>query len=644
MLACFQLLIYPAQLLNLPFVLVEAAGILVLAAGLVFTIRERREVLRQLRTFRTFWVLGSAVLFFIVFSRCYIDLDFSDSATYLNYIAQNINASHLNLFNPTNGITGQEWDVLYLFQGFYHFGSFLCWLINAPYYLLHRGMEISNLVISVWTLGLLYNILSSMLIINMVRYFQFKNRLFKFSLLTFSLFFTNFFYWKTAFAFYGNTYRGLFVTMLLFCIYRWIREDNDQIRYLILFIAGAGLASSSSYLFLSFEILYSLAAFLFCRRKPHALRMMLEVIAPVVLYAGAFLSRGHAAAAAALVLLYLALLLLMRTKAVKGLTDLLGSFFSAHAIAIFFIGIPALAAAGSFWIRWHTPNLENTYYYSHYFWNFRRIDMVKDYLFVYSGWLDNLLNALRWTGVILLILRYRTEEERFIRDLLILMITFFLNPLCTILLSRTITGIVYYRAFEIMFNPLTEILLFREIYLSLRDRTLLQELLEIILAGSAVCGQALSWAGSENGLYSFYLKGGRSVDPIYKMDADEKTANETLRDYVLAHPQQDQVTLVSHSNATRTYLPNAYQIFTSRDYFYWMFRLDPDFYEIAKRHYAWLDPEKTDYTQTCGDLRKYKVNYVLLQYWENADFDQASDACTVTIYTGSRYKVKEVQP
>lgn len=50
-LASFQLLIYPAQLFNLSFLWVEAAGIIVLAAALVFTIRERKEVLRQLRTF-----------------------------------------------------------------------------------------------------------------------------------------------------------------------------------------------------------------------------------------------------------------------------------------------------------------------------------------------------------------------------------------------------------------------------------------------------------------------------------------------------------------------------------------------------------------------------------------------------------------
>ena len=38
--------------------------------------------------------------------------------------------------------------------------------------------------------------------------------------------------------------------MLLYVIYRWFKEKNEQIKYLILFVTGAGLACSSSYLFM----------------------------------------------------------------------------------------------------------------------------------------------------------------------------------------------------------------------------------------------------------------------------------------------------------------------------------------------------------------------------------------------------------
>lgn len=65
---------------------------------------------------------------------------------YLNYIAQNIDNQHLNLFNLYSGKVGAEWDALYLFQGYYHFGTFLCHIINVPSVLLGIGGKIDNIV------------------------------------------------------------------------------------------------------------------------------------------------------------------------------------------------------------------------------------------------------------------------------------------------------------------------------------------------------------------------------------------------------------------------------------------------------------------------------------------------------------------
>ena len=367
LLASLQLLYYPAQWLNLSFTWIIVASILILAFALVVTCLRFKETLHNLINWNTIIVIICAGLFLYAFSKCYIDLDFSDSATYLNYIAQNINIDKLNLFNPTNGLVGEEWDVLYLFQGYYHFGSFICWLVNVPYYLLGSTTYVANLVVSVWGLGLLYNIISSMLIINMVRYFKFRNHWLEFCLLVFSLFFTNFYYWKVAFAFYGNTYRGIFVAMLIYVIYRWIKEDNEQIKYLIPFIVGAGLACSSSYLFLSFEILYCLAAYLFKKEKNRSLFDMCTLIIPLVLYAASILSRSHMAVALGVVIAYAVFLYARYEKHVRKIIWRLEDFFFEKATLIFFIIIPAAFVVGSALVYFFMPNLEDMYWYSHYF-------------------------------------------------------------------------------------------------------------------------------------------------------------------------------------------------------------------------------------------------------------------------------------
>ena len=271
--------------------------------------------------------------------------------------------------------------------------------------------------------------------------------------------------------------------------------------------------------------------------------------------------------------------------------------------------------------------------------------MVKDYLFIYSNLFDNVLNVLRWVGVVLLFVFCKKEEDRFIKTMYIIMFIFFLNPLCTVLLSKTITGIVYYRAFEIIFNPFTEIVLFYAVYKVFEWQVLGQLVVEFVLIIATGIGQIGSYYGMNEGLYGFYINGANEIgdmDPLAKIDKDEVTASLFLQDYVEQNPQTDRVTLISQSGAIRTYLPQAYQVFTPREHFYTQWRIDENFYQITKRHYPWLDPEPTDYSKTCASLAEYGVDYILLQYWENPEFDEASDACSITVYTGSKYKVKVV--
>ena len=66
-------------------------------------------------------------------------------------------------------VRGEEWSVLYLFQGYYHFASYICYLINIPYYLLGSSAEVPNMVIVVYGLGILYQVLSTMFIVNTVQ-------------------------------------------------------------------------------------------------------------------------------------------------------------------------------------------------------------------------------------------------------------------------------------------------------------------------------------------------------------------------------------------------------------------------------------------------------------------------------------------
>lgn len=482
LLAVLQLVYYPAQLAGLPFTYIAVATSIVLVCALAALILCYKEVFRDLFRWDTLIVAVCVFLFLYALNRNGVSGSYADAQIDLNMICQNIGISRLNFFDPVSGAAGQEGAAKYLFLGYCHFASYFCWisslLLNST-----ASALLPAATIAVCGMGMLYSILSSMLIVNMVRYFHCRNHWYESTLLLFSLLFTNSFYWKVAFAFTGSTWQGFFITMMLFAVYRWQKEKNEQLKYLLLFISASAIASSRSSLFLVLEILYMLSAFLFQRRRIRSLFDLLTFLIPSVLAVCAYLSRINAAWAWVLFLAYTLLGFIRYKKPVRRIIARTEEFFFDHAVLIFFLIIPAAFAAGS--LAWHLWKQDPLTEYSRYFTDFGNSDMVKDYLFIHSGWLDNILNLLRWTGVVMLVWRSKQEEDRFVRSVVILLAVFFLNPLCMILLEKTAAGAAFYRAFEILFNPFTEILFFTQIYQVFAWTPIGQWVLEIILAGAS---------------------------------------------------------------------------------------------------------------------------------------------------------------
>ena len=97
----------------------------------------------------------------------------------------------------------------------------------------------------------------------------------------------------------------------------------------MMFIVGAGLACSSSYLFISFAILFSLAAYLFVSKKENAFVDMSIIVLPMAIYAVAMFSRNKEIPwiAPALALIFIAYYSLRFTKWMKKIIDIIEKFF-----------------------------------------------------------------------------------------------------------------------------------------------------------------------------------------------------------------------------------------------------------------------------------------------------------------------------
>ena len=632
-----QLFYYPVQFFNLSFNLIIVITTVLLILGIILAFLHLKEV--KVSKYWLFVVL-SIFVYLGVFYFCFIDIEFSDSPMYLNYIAQNINNSTLNKFDLYSGLVGQEWDGLYLYQGYYHFASYLCWMINIPYYLLGSSGYVENIAISTWGLGLLYNVLSSMMIINIIAYLKFDNKYFKFIVLLFTLFFSNFYYWRVVLAFYGNTYRTILITLLMFYSYRFVNDENEKFKYLMMLIVGAGIACSSSFLFISFSVLICLCTYLFSNKRPNTFKDMAIIVLPIAIYASVMFYKSNKLIGMILAIVFLIYYLFKNTYIINNICQIIEKFLFKYAKIIFFVFLPLLLIAYSFYLNVTDDNLLIDYAYA--LQDHQQYDMVKDYTFRYSGIIDNCLNIIRWLGVAMVIYKAHTNGDRYIKYTFVLMLLLFLNPLCASGLAQTIASNVFYRNVEVLFNPFTESLILLCIIDNINNKYITMGISAVLLF-STVLGHALSFVDSDEGLYTFYVNGGKEVDHIYKIEHGEYEVIKRLQDELANDPIDGQPVVISQANGMRTFIPNAYQPITTRDFYYPYNRIDWNFYEIVRKHYPWQEHVDTPYENTCMYLERYDVDYLIIKYWDNPEFDQASDACSITIFESAEFKLKKVK-
>ena len=218
-------------------------------------------------------------------------------------------------------------------------------------------------------------------------------------------------------------------------------------------------------------------------------------------------------------------------------------FIGKHANIIFIVILPLIAIVFSFIDMNFDPNYP--WNLNHYFNNHANYDMVKNYLFLYSDWMDNGLNVLRWIGVLLLIMKINKDsgDEYLLRHFLILTV-FFLNPLTTSFISKMFASNVYYRAFESLFNVFTEMLLFSIILNMLWNKGVLRVLVSSFLVIVVLYSQFDSLVlANPSSAYGYYVNEGKTVLPLYKIRSGELDVIKAFENEIVnLEPRDRQIT------------------------------------------------------------------------------------------------------
>lgn len=630
LLMILQLVYYPAMFFHWSSTYEHVVSLLVLLVGCGLTIRHICLIKQELWRKRSCWLLLSFGVFLLVFYHSSIEIAYSDSQMYLNYMSQNVHASKINLFHIWTGQWGKEWDSIYLFQAYYHFGSFLSWLVN-------QLGSLEFITIQTWGLGILYSLTSAGFLVNFA--YRLGKDFFRTSLLClFGLLYLNFYYWRVAFAFYGNTFRTMYIAAHLYYLYLYFKED-EKYKWLCVILSFAGIATSSSYLFIAFAMNYALMTFLFWYKGKGSIAEMADFVLPMVLYAFALFSRGNFWIAVLLGLLAIIYYVFRKQSFMLRWIEKWEVFLQKHSFTIFLFGAAVLLAIGGA-IYYFVLNPHYEYNYRHYFQNHQLYDMIKDYFFVYSGKTQKVLNLLRWGAVILLLLSKREDNYvLFAKKYIWVLLLVFLSPLSTVAIAKLMASNVYYRTFDALFNPFTEMLLFM-IWLDRCVSTRQGKMLVVcVVVYLLVYAHLFSFLNAYAGEYGQYVH--QAILPKYKLDYESYDAAKYFTQEIKqqASKEDGQWRVISHVEGLRTFVPDVWQIFTLREYYYANERINAEFYEQARNHYSYETYLPTDFSSACQYVKRFAVDYLLIEYHNNPDFDIEIAKCSQQIYENSRFRI-----
>lgn len=463
----------PCTVFHAPVLYACIITIIALAAAAAVTIWQWKDTLHTFWQRDTIAILASALLFVILIAKA-ANLDAAISA---------LKSIHANSFSA------RYYDSLYPLQGYR--------VLQA---VLLRCMEpAENIMFS----GVFYHLIFAAVCLNIMRTFRLKNPWFSFTLVVYALFYSAFGGWQLAMAGSGANWRMVFIALLLWNLYCWIKDGNEQEKYISMFYMAGGMFVSPGFGVISFQVLYCLAAWLFKQHKIRSLFDITTLIVPHIIYACFQLCSVHPFAGFGLIILCMLFLRLRYQKKLRRLLWRAEDWMFDHGSLILYVIVPVSLMALNLFLTIFFPSIPvSLASYK----QFLREEPVRSYLFLDHRITTYVLDVFRWGGLLLFLLHAKTQPHQQLRSMMLLMLIIFLNPLTMGVIARLVGTDVYGDSFEILFNPFTDLIFFIAIYHTFEWQPLGQWILELCLIASVLIGHGASWLDHPQGLYTDYIK------------------------------------------------------------------------------------------------------------------------------------------
>lgn len=448
-LGIIQFLIYPIVWLKIPtIVFFGLLLILVIVINVKALLSKRKNKLNKYDIgFYLCMLIFVAIMVYFSSNRTLGQNSF-DTNFYLSIVIQGSTSPNFSFVEYGTGFVSNVINTQYDYQSFYAFGSFILATLEPIVHILNSSYFTITTHTFIWTISILFYMFEFTLLIGMIKQFNLKlNPIVPFIILLF-LGYHSLVYYNSIFAFFGNTYRVWILAFLMMEIYRSITTQIYR-PFILLLASSALIAVSSTGFFLGIIVLTPYVMFIFMQRLDfnRTIEIVSLLIFPTLVFALFYLGSNQ---------INIFMIILVLIILLYGLFTFLyfskmlikDKIYSLIRILIVY-GIPIIILGYSIYASITGMKLPQSFFFDH-----RAYDMVWYYFNTESS-VNILINAFYFISLIIYVLMVKNKYRWCIISLIIL----FINPISSQFVVRFLASVVYYRSFEVIFNPFTVLIL-----------------------------------------------------------------------------------------------------------------------------------------------------------------------------------------
>lgn len=475
-------------------------------------------------------LLYVSLMVFIIANRT-LGKNTFDTVHYLSMITEGANNAHFGWIDYGTGWPSSSVNVQYDFQSFYAFGSYLAFMTDGWIRLINPDYLSITTHVAIWTLTIIYiiSLLGLVLTIIDILKRKYTNQGY-FAVILVLGFFANL-YFNNVYAFYGNTHRTLMVGIMMLIFFKTLsnREHSLKMPLIMMLLSSALIATSSSGFFIGAMLVSILSLIMFKEgkmQKPLIIAIGI-IFLPTLLFAFFYLWLLNLFTLLHLIFLIgLFIFLLLLEQFVFKSVDQKWVFYFLFSVSLLTV----------YFLSWH----QKTQIGPDFFADHRYYDMVWNHL-NFTEFKAGFINVSILLGLVYVMIKNKT-----IRFFLLITFILFLNPISSIFVARYMASVVYYRYFDLIFNPYLYVIFAYGLELNIKNMWLKWSMLTMVTFIAILQ------------MFNYYHPSfipSVKFNPIFRIEGEQVPILSELKTRIELE-DYDKAVVVSQIEEVRSFVPN----------------------------------------------------------------------------------------